>query len=165
MADNHSFDIVSEIDFQEVTNAIAQAEKEISQRYDLKDSKSEINFDQKEKKLKLESSEEYKLKAVVEILTLKFVKRNISPKALEPGEIESSLGGRVKQEIKLNQGISAEKAKEINKDIKESKMKVQTQIQGEQIRVIAKKIDDLQDTMKLIREKDYKIPVQFTNYR
>ena len=165
MADNHSFDIVSEIDFQEVTNAVNQAKKEVLQRYDLKDSNTEIDFDPKEKKLKLSSSEEFKLKATVEILIQKLIKRNISPKALDHGEMESALGGRAKQEITLTAGISTEKAKEINRDIKDSKLKVQTQIQGEQIRVSAKKIDDLQEVMKLLREKEYSLPLQFNNYR
>ena len=165
MADNHSFDIVSEVDFQELSNALNQTEKEVSQRFDLKDSKTTLEFNPTEKQIHINSQDEYKLKAVYEILKAKLVKRNISLKALDPGKIESALGGRAKQDIKILQGLDKEKAKLINSDIKESKLKVQSQIQDEKIRVSSQKIDFLQSLISLLKSKEYNFPIQFTNYR
>jgi uncharacterized protein YajQ (UPF0234 family) len=165
MADNHSFDIVSKLDYQEVSNAINQALKEIMQRFDLKDANCKIELNQQDNKLDLQASDEFKLKAVYEILQMKISKREISLKALEPGKIEKALGGTAKQEIKLNQGISKEQAKELNKKIKDSVVKVQTQIQGDQIRVIGKKIDDLQAVISAIKAMDLNFPVQFLNFK
>jgi uncharacterized protein YajQ (UPF0234 family) len=164
MAD-HSFDLASKIDAQEIDNAVNQALKEIATRYDLKDSSSTISFARNDSKLFLSSSDEYKLKAIYEILKQKMIKRTISIKALTEKEIEQALGGTVKQEIIIQQGISKERAKDIVKDIKSTKIKVQVQIQNDQIRVSSKKIDDLQAIIKFIKEKDYPLHLQFINLR
>ncbi|MEG8947491.1 YajQ family cyclic di-GMP-binding protein [Rosettibacter firmus] len=165
MATNHSFDIVSEIDFQEVDNAINQALKEIQQRYDLKDSKTEFILNKKEKVITLNTKDDYSRKQSIDILQSKFIKRGISIKAMKLNEPEPAAGGRIKQIINLQSGISKENAKKITKMIKESRLKVNAQIQDEQIRVIASKIDDLQAVIKLIKEADLDFPVQFTNYK
>lgn len=165
MASNHSFDIVSEIDFQEVDNAINQTIKEVQQRYDLKDSKTELLLNKKEKQLSINTKDEYSRKQSVDILQTKFIKRGISIKALKYSEPEPAAGGRIKQVIDLQSGISKENAKLITKMIKESKLKVNAQIQDEQIRVTASKIDDLQAIIKLVKEADLDFPVQFTNYK
>ena len=165
MADNHSFDVVSKIDMPEVNNAVNQAAKELLQRYDLKNSNSSIELNQKEYSIVLKSSDEYMLKSVNELLRLKLVKRNVSPKALNYGDVEDSAGSSVCQKITLQNGIPQDKAKQMVKDIKAKKMKVQSQIQEDQVRVIAKKIDDLQEVMRLLKEKDYDIHLEFINYR
>lgn len=165
MATNHSFDLVSEIDFQEVDNAINQALKEIQQRYDLKDSKTEINLLKKEKQITINTKDDYSLKQSFDILQSKFIKRGISIKALKPHDAEPAANGRLKQIIDLQSGISKENAKLVTKMIKDSKLKVNAQIQDEQIRVSATKIDDLQAIIKLIKEADLDFPVQFTNYK
>jgi hypothetical protein len=165
MADQHSFDISSKINLQELDNAINQASREVDNRYDLKGSNSKITFNEKENHIFFDSSDEYKLKAVVDILKQKLVNRGISLKALRPKAIESSLGGRVKQVIDLQQGIEKEDAKKVTAFIKESGLKVQTQIQGDQIRVIAKQIDDLQVIIKKIKEKNFDIYMDFVNFR
>ena len=163
MADS-SFDIVSEIDQQEVKNAVAQALKEIQTRYDLKDSKSNIEIGDKE--LTLTSVDEYKLRAVRDILESKLMKRGISIKALTYKEPEAALGGTTRQKVAMQSGIPIEKSREIVKIIKNSKMKVQAAIQGEQLRVTGKSRDDLQAVMALLREaKGLDIDMQFTNYR
>ena len=164
MAD-HSFDIASKLDFQEVGNAIAQALKEITTRYDLKDAKTEIELREKDNQLYIESENEFKLQASTEILHQKMIRRNISPKVLTPQKVESALGGRAKQLIKLQEGISKENAKIVIGDIKSIQLKVQTQIQEDQIRVSAKKIDDLQGIMKILSEKNYSFNIQFLNFR
>ena len=165
MATENSFDIVSKIDMQEVKNAIDQALKEIGQRFDFKGSKSEIRLDETAKEISTGSDDEFKLKNLLEILQSKLVKRGISLKALTYEKIESGLGGTVKQKIKLQQGIPSEKAKEIVKTIKELKIKVQTQIQGDQLRVTGKNRDDLQSVIKYLQGEDFGIDMQFTNYR
>ncbi len=165
MASNHSFDIVSEIDFQEVDNAINQTIKEVQQRYDLKDSKTELLLNKKEKQLSINTKDEYSRKQSVDILQTKFIKRGISIKALKYSEPEPAAGGRIKQVVDLQSGISKENAKLITKMIKESKLKVNAQIQDEQIRVTASKIDDLQAIIKIVKEADLDFPVQFTNYK
>ncbi|MBS1518463.1 MAG: YajQ family cyclic di-GMP-binding protein [Bacteroidetes bacterium] len=165
MANQFSFDIVSEVDLQEVDNAINQALKEIHQRYDFKGSKSEITFNKKEKTINVLSDDEFKMKSVVDILQNKMIKRGISIKALKYGSIEPSSNNTVRQEIKLQQGIEKEDAKYIVKLIKESKLKVQAAIQDEQVRVSGKVKDDLQSVMNLLREKDLDFALQFTNYR
>ncbi|MCX7875719.1 MAG: YajQ family cyclic di-GMP-binding protein [Melioribacteraceae bacterium] len=165
MATNHSFDLVSEIDFQEVDNAVNQALKEIQQRYDLKDSKTEIILNKKEKHLSINTKDDYSLKQSFDILQSKFIKRGISIKALKPREAEAAANGRLKQIIDLQSGISKDNAKKITKMIKDSKLKVNAQIQDEQIRVTAPKIDDLQAVIKLVKEADLDFPVQFTNYK
>ena len=165
MAQNHSFDIVSEIDFQEVDNAVNQATKEIQQRYDLKDSHTEIELNKKDKLLNINTKDDYSRKASVDILQSKFIKRGISIKALKYDEPETASGGRVKQKINLQSGISKENAKKITVMIKNSKLKVNAQIQDEQIRVQAPKIDDLQAVIKMVQEADLDFPTQFTNMK
>ena len=165
MAQNHSFDIVSEIDFQEVDNAVNQATKEILQRYDLKDSHTEIELNKKDKFLNINTKDDYSRKASVDILQSKFIKRGISIKALNYDEPEPAAGGRVKQKINLQSGISKENAKKITVMIKNSKLKVNAQIQDEKIRVQAPKIDDLQAVIKIVRDADLDFSTQFTNMK
>lgn len=165
MAQNHSFDIVSEIDFQEVDNAINQAEKEIQQRYDIKDSNTTLELNKKDKYLLINSKDDYSLKASVDILQSKFIKRSISLKAMKFGEVEPAAGGRVKQKIDLQSGISKENAKLIVKMIKDSKAKVNAQIMDEQVRVTGPKLDDLQSVIGIIKNADLNFPTQFTNYK
>jgi hypothetical protein len=161
----NSFDIASKIDLNEVLNAVQQASKEIQTRYDLKDSKSSVELNEKEHKILLASSDEYKLKAVNEILGQKLVKRNVPLKGLTYGTISASSGGSVRQEITLQQGIPTEKAKDVVKLIKDSKLKVQASIQGDVVRVTGKDRDTLQQVIALLRNKDFGIDVQFINYR
>ncbi len=165
MASNHSFDIVSEIDFQEVDNALNQAIKEIHQRYDLKDSNTEIVLNKKDKQISMNTKDDYSRKQSIDILQSKFLKRGISIKALKLKDPEPAASGRLKQIIDLQSGISKENAKIVTKMIKDAKLKVNAQIQDEQIRVTAPKIDDLQEVMKLIKEADLEFPTQFTNYK
>jgi cyclic-di-GMP-binding protein len=164
MPDN-SFDVVSKIELPEVLNAVQQALKEVHQRYDLKDSHSNIELKEKENKILLASKDEFKLKAVVDILESKLVKRQVPLKGLTFGEIVPSAGSTVRQEITLQQGIVIEKAREIVKKIKESKLKVQASIQGDFVRVSGRDRDVLQSVLKLLRENDFGIDMQFTNYR
>ena len=164
MPDN-TFDVVSKIEMPEVLNAIQQAQKEIHQRYDLKDSHSNIELKEKENKILLASKDEYKLKAVIDILESKLVKRKVPLKGLSFGEIIPSAGSTVRQEISLQQGIVIEKAREIVKKIKDSKLKLQASIQGDFVRVAGKDRDTLQQAIKLLRESDFGIDMQFTNYR
>lgn len=165
MAQNHSFDVVSEIDFQEVDNAINQAEKEIQQRYDIKDSNTTLELNKKDKYIQINSKDDYSLKASVDILQSKFIKRGISLKAMKLGEVEPASGGRVKQKIDLQSGISKENAKLIVKMIKDSKAKVNAQIMDEQVRVTGPKLDDLQSVIAMIKSADLNFPTQFTNYK
>jgi len=165
MANQFSFDIVSEVDLQEVDNAINQALKEILQRYDFKGSKSEITFNKKENVINVASDDEFKLKSVIDILQNKMIKRNISIKAMKYGPVEPASHGSVRQEIKLQQGIEKDDAKKIVKIIKDSKIKVQASIQDEQVRVSGKDKDDLQSVMKLVKDSDLDFALQFTNYR
>ncbi len=161
----NTFDVVSKIDMAEVNNAIQQARKELTTRYDLKNSKSEIELIEKEHKILLASADEFKLKAVTEILELKLVKRQVPLKGLVFGAIIPSAGSSVKQEISLQQGIPIEKARDIVKTIKDSKKKVQASIQGDLVRVSGKDRDTLQEVMALLRSRDFGIDMQFTNYR
>lgn len=165
MATNHSLDIVSEIDFQEVDNALNQAIKEIQQRYDLKDSNTELLLNKKDKQISINTKDDYSRKQSIDILQTKFLKRGISIKALKFKEPETASAGRLKQIIDLQSGISKESAKLVTKMIKESKLKVNAQIQDEQVRVTAPKIDDLQAIMKMLKEADLDFPVQFTNFK
>ncbi len=158
-----SFDIVSKIDKQELDNALNQARKEIMQRYDLKPTNSEITLE--EKKLVLISQTDFTLKSVLNMLQEKLVKRGISLKAFEYGKPEAALMGRVRQELKMQEGIPADKAREIVKAIKGTKLKVQSQIQGDQVRVTSKKIDDLQSVMQLLKSQDYGIHMDFANMK
>lgn len=158
-----SFDIVSEVNMPEAANAVAQAQKELAQRYDLKGTAAGI--EQKDKELTLTANDEFGLKAVTDILQTKLAKRGVSLKALDYGKIEPANKGTVRQVVTIQQGIVSEKAKEIVKAIKDAKLKVQAAIQGEQVRVSGKKKDDLQAAIALVREKDFGIALQFTNYR
>lgn len=150
---------------QEMKNVVDQATKEIKQRFDFKDSKTEITLKEKEKELVVVSDDEYKLKAVQEIIKTKCVKRGVSLKAFTYGTIEPALGGTVRQMAKIQSGIASEKAKEITKAIKDSKLKVQAQIQGEQVRVLSKSKDELQAAIAFLKGKDFGIDLQFTNFR
>ncbi len=164
MPDN-SFDIVSKIDMTEVLNAVQQATKELQTRYDLKDSKSTIELKEKDHKIELASSDEYKLKAITEILGQKLVKRNVPLKGLEYGTISTASAGSVRQEINLQQGITIEKSRDIVKLIKDTKLKVQATIQGDLVRISGKDRDVLQQAMAALKAKDFGIDMQFTNYR
>lgn len=165
MAEEHSFDIVCEVDMQEVLNGVDQSKKEIGQRFDFKGSKSSIELDKGKGAITLISDDEMKLKSVIDILQTKLVKRGVSLKALNYGKIEQAAGNTARQVITLQQGIPQEKAKEIVKLIKDTKMKVSAEIQKDQVRVKAKKIDDLQAIIAKLKEKDLGIHLQFTNYR
>jgi uncharacterized protein YajQ (UPF0234 family) len=164
MAAENSFDIVSKVDLQEVSNAIQNALKEIHTRFDLKDSKSDIQLEGKEA-LVLSSADEYKLKAVTDILQSKLIKRGVPIKALDYGVVEPAAGSSVRQKITMQQGIPIEKAREIVKLIKDSKKKVQASIQGDTVRVSGKDRDSLQEVIALLRGHDFGIDMQFTNYR
>lgn len=163
MADMHSFDIVSKINMQEMTNAIQQATKEIETRYDFKGSKSSIELGKEE--ITVLSDDDFRLKSVIDILQNKMIKRGIPIKALKYGKEEEATGGTVRMKIKLQQGIEQESAKKIVATIKDTKMKVQASIQGDQVRVTAKSIDDLQAIMKMLKEKEFDFAMQFDNYR
>jgi hypothetical protein len=165
MADTFSFDIVSEVNLQEVDNAVNQARKEIGQRYDFKGSKSSIELNTKEKTLALVSDDEFKLKSVVDVLEDKLIKRGVPIKALDFGTVEQAAGNTVRQAVTLRVGIDKENAKTIVKMIKDLKLKVQAQIMDDQIRVSGKNKDDLQAAMKAVRSADLTFAVHFTNYR
>jgi uncharacterized protein YajQ (UPF0234 family) len=159
----NSFDVVSKIDMQEVSNAIQQALKEIHTRFDLKDSKS--NMELEKDAIVLHSADEYKLKAVNDVLQQKLVKRGVPLKGLTYGAVEPAAGGTVKRRISMQQGIPIEKARDIVKVIKDSKKKAQASIQGDLVRVSSKDRDTLQEIIALLRQKDFGIDMQFTNYR
>ncbi len=166
MAKDHSFDIVSLVDLQEVDNAVQQAKKELAQRFDFKGSQSSIELDKTSKTIALKTENEFRLKTLVDLLQTKCVKRGVSLKALVFGELETGLtGGSVKQVVTIQQGIPSEKAKEVVKFIKELKIKVQAQIQEDQVRVQAAKIDDLQSVIAAVRPHDFGLDFQFTNFR
>lgn len=161
----NSFDIVSKIEMPEVNNAVQQALKEIHQRYDLKDSHSSIELNEKDNKIVLHSADDFKLKAVVDILQGKLVKRQVPLKGLTYGPITPAASSTVRQEVTLQQGIATEKARDIVKAIKDSKKKVQASIQGDFVRVTGKDRDSLQEIIALLRGHDFGIDMQFTNYR
>ena len=165
MAQENSFDIVSKVEIQEVRNAIDQALKEIRQRFDLKDSHSEIKLVESDKEILLSTDGEYHLEAVKEILGQKLVKRGVSLKNLVYEDVEQAMGKSVRQTIKLQQGIPIEKAKEIVRLVKDSKKKAQASIQGDTVRVSSKDRDELQGIIALLRGKDLGVELQFTNYR
>lgn len=164
MAADNSFDIVSKVDLQEVKNAVDQATKEVNARFDLKNSKSTMALEGTDT-LQLASQDEYTLKAVIEILSQKLVKRGVSLKNLTYEKIEPATGSSVRQKIKLQQGIPSEKAKQITALIKDSKKKAQASIQGDTVRVVSKDRDVLQEIMSLLRGKDLGVDLQFTNMR
>jgi len=165
MAATYSFDIVSTVDPQEADNAVNQAVKEITQRYDFKGSNSTIRLDRKEGKLMLESDGEFRLKQVIDVLESKLVKRGISLKALVYGPVEHGTQGTVRQSITLQSGIDKENGKKISKLIKDLALKVQTQIQDDQVRVTGKSKDDLQACIEALKGSDLPFDMQFTNYR
>ncbi len=158
-----SFDIVSKVELQEVDNAVNQTIKEIIQRYDFKGSKSQVTLESDT--IKVLADDDFRLKAIIDILQSKCIKRGISLKALQYGKAESASGGMVRQIITIQQGISKEKGKEINGVVKETKLKVQSQIQDDQVRVTGKNIDDLQEVIKLLKGKDLGVELQFVNFR
>lgn len=164
MASDNSFDVVSKVELQEVKNAIDQASKEVHARFDLKDSKSRIELEGTDT-IQLASQSEYTLKAVIEILSQKLVKRGVSLKNLEYEKIEPAANSSVRQKIKLIQGIPSEKAKQVVALIKDSKKKAQASIQGDTVRVVSKDRDVLQEVMALLRGKDLGVDLQFTNFR
>ncbi len=165
MAQQFSFDIVSDVDQQELDNAINQARKEVEQRYDFKGSHTTIELDQKEKTLTLHTSDDMKLRALAEIINGKMIKRNISLKALEYGKAEQAAGSTLRQIVKIKSGLESEQAKQVTKLIKDKKMKVQAQIQGDAVRVVGKSKDELQEAIQLLRSQEFDFPIQFTNYR
>lgn len=158
-----SFDIVSKVNMQEVDNAVNQAKREIETRYDFKGSKCSITLLKNE--IEIIADNDFKLNQVLEVLKTKAVKRGINLKSLVPGKVEKASGDTVRQKISIKQGLSQEEAKELSKIIKDTKLKVQTQIMGDELRVSGKKIDDLQAVIAHLKTIDYKIPLQFTNYR
>jgi hypothetical protein len=164
MPDN-SFDVVSQIEMPEVNNAIQQAMKEITTRYDLKDSKSLIELNEKDKKVTLSSSDDFKLKAATDIFQSKLIKRGVPVKNLTYGTVTSAAGSSVKQEVTLTSGIPTEKAKEVVKAIKDSKLKVQASIQGDLVRISGKDRDTLQQAIAVLRGQDFGIELQFINFR
>jgi len=158
-----SFDVVSQVDSQEIDNALNQTRKEIGQRYDFKGTKTSIDVDKES--IHVVSDDDFKVKAVVDVLQSKFVRRGISLKALVYGKIEPAAGGLAKQTITVQQGIDADHARQIVKLVKDTKLKVQTQIQGDQLRISGKKRDDLQSVMQLLKAQDLDLPLQFSNFR
>lgn len=163
MASENSFDIVSKMDMQELNNAVNQAEREIENRFDFKGSKSSLKLEKDA--LIITSDDEYKLNAVIDILQTKMIKRGLSIKNVEYGKIEPASMGTVRQRLALKQGIDQENAKKINILIRDSKLKVKSQIQGDQIRVTGKSKDDLQEIMQLLRKADLPLDLQFTNFK
>ncbi len=163
MASGYSFDIVSSYDHQELKNAVDQARREIGQRYDLKDTKTTI--DEEPKKITLNTNSETSLQAVTDMIESKFVRRGLSLKILDYGEIEPASGGRVRQVVTLKEGIAEDLAKQINRRIKEEFKKVNSQIQGDSVRVQAKSKDDLQAVITAFKDADYPVALQFVNYR
>jgi len=164
MPDN-SFDVVSVVDLPEVLNAVQQARKEVQTRFDLKDSKSQIDLNEKDKKLVIQSVDEFKLKAVVEVLQQKLAKRKVPLKNFSYGPVVAAALSTVRQEITIQSGIPIEKSKEIVKKIKDSKIKVQASIQGDLVRISGKSRDLLQEVIQLLRGSDFGLELQFTNYR
>jgi uncharacterized protein YajQ (UPF0234 family) len=163
MAKDSSFDVVSEVNMQEVVNAVNQTKKEIAQRYDFKDSKTAVELD--ESTIKITTEDDFRLGNVTDILKTRLITRKVAIRNLQYGKEEDAAGGMVRQVITIRQGLSADTAKAIVKDIKSEKLKVQASIQGDSVRVSGKNKDDLQKVIAFLREKDYDIELQFTNYR
>lgn len=161
-----SFDVVSEIDMQEVRNAVDQAAREVANRYDFKDTSSEVNLDDKAMVISLETASEDRMIALRQVLEEKMVKRSVSLKTLDPGDVEEASGGRARLRITLRAGISSDMAKTINTHIKDLKLKgIQSQTQGDQVRVTGKKRDDLQKVIASLKEAELELPLQFQNFR
>jgi len=165
VASESSFDIVSEVDLQEVDNAVNQAIKEMQMRYDFRGAKASFTLDRAEKKITLFADDDMKLKAMQDMLSTKVAKRSISPKAFKYKDAEPAIGGAFRQEVDIVMGLEQEVSKVIVKWIKETKLKVQGSIQGEKIRVSGKKKDELQFIQQMLRNKPLEVPIQFTNYR
>ncbi|MBQ4122768.1 YajQ family cyclic di-GMP-binding protein [bacterium] len=166
MAKDCSFDIVSEFDKQELVNAVDQVKRELSTRFDLKDSNSDVILDA-DKSITITTNDDMKLRNIVDILQSKMIKRNLSIKILDAQTVENALGGNVRQVFNLKKGLTQELSKKIVADIKNTKLKVQASIQGEQVRVSGKDKDDLQAVIKMLRDNadNYNVPLQFQNYR
>ena len=164
MPDN-TFDVVSIVDFPEVMNAIQQATKEVQTRFDLKNSKSEIELNEKDKKIVISSVDDFKLKSVVDVFQQKLAKRKVPLKNFTYGVVQPAAGSTVRQEVAIQSGLPIEKSKEIVRAIKDSKIKVQASIQGDVVRVSGKSRDLLQEVIQLLRQSDFGIELQFTNYR
>jgi cyclic-di-GMP-binding protein len=160
-----SFDVVSEVDQQEVDNAINQARKEIDQRYDFKGSNTTIDWDPKEKTITLHTSDDMKLRALTETLNQKMIKRGVSMKSLDYQKVEPAANSSLRQVVKIKTGLESEQAKVITKLVKEQKMKVQAQIQGDAVRITGKSKDDLQTAIQILKAQSLDFPIQFTNYR
>ena len=166
MAEQCSFDVTSNVDLQEVDNALNQARNEVAQRYDFKGAKASIEFNPKESKLVLVADDDFKLNALWEIVQTRFVRRNVPVKNLTRGAVIPAANSTVRQEISLQQGIPVEKARDIVKFLKDAKLKkVQASIQGDQLRVTSPSKDDLQEAMRQLREQDFGVALQFGNYR
>jgi uncharacterized protein YajQ (UPF0234 family) len=165
MAQENSFDVVSKLDMQEVSNAILQAKKEIETRFDFKGSKSDIELKEKESEIILTSDDDVKLKSVRDVLEGRLVKRKVHLKSLDYQKVDAASMGTVRQKIKLIQGLDSDKAKAVVKAIKDTKIKVQASIQGDQVRVVGKNRDDLQKVIQMLRDGDFGAPLQFVNYR
>jgi hypothetical protein len=158
-----SFDVVSQVDMQEIDNAVNQTRKEVGQRYDFKDSNTEILVEKNE--IRIVSADDFRVKAVIDVLQSKMVRRQVPVKALVYGKVEPAASGRARQTVTVQQGISTDKGREIVKIIKDAKLKVQVQIQGDQLRVSGKNRDDLQRVIQLLKQLDLDVALQFTNFR
>ena len=166
MASNSSFDVTTGVDFMEVHNAVTQAVKEITQRYDFKGMKVGIELDQKEKKITLSGPDEFKLKAMWDVLQGKLVRRNVPLKNLKLGEVESALAGSARQVIEIQDGLTADMARDVARTIKDAKLKkVQAAIQGDTVRVSSASKDDLQGVITLLKQQDFGVELKFGNYR
>ena len=165
MANNFSFDIVSEVNFMEVDNAINQAQKELAQRYDFKGSKSSIDYNKTDKKITLIGDDDFKLKALIDIVEGKFAKRGVPLKSMEFKAKEQAFEGTVRQVIELVSGLPSDKAKELTKMIKNEKFKVNMQIEGSKIKVTSPKKDELQAVITFLKNAKFSLPLQFVNYR
>ncbi len=163
MAKDNSFDVVSEVNLQEVSNAVNQARKEISQRYDFKGSKTAVELENDT--IKITTEDDFRLNSVVDILKTRLISRKVAIRNLSYGKVEDAAGGMVRQQVTIRQGIAADKAKQMVKDIKSQKLKVQAAIQGDRLRVSGKNKDDLQKVIAFLKERDYDIELQFVNYR
>ena len=163
MAKDATFDIVSEVNMAEVTNAVNQTEREITQRYDFQGVQSEIVLDKET--VKITTADDMHLKSIIDVLQSKFIKRGVPIDNLEYGKVEAAAGGSVRQVVTIKQGIEKDLAKKITKDIKDTKLKVQTQYMENKVRVSGKKIDDLQAVIAKLKENDYGIALQFNNFR
>ncbi len=163
MAGENSFDVVSQFDEQELVNALDQARREIAQRYDLKDTKTDIKYDKKS--LTITTASEFTLKSVTDVLESKLVKRGLSLKILKPGKVEPASGGAVRQVVELQQGISQDLAREISKQIRDKFPKARPQIQGDAVRVVAKSRDELQGVIAMLKGQEFPVALQFVNYR